>query len=265
LILRDRHKIVSRSILLLAISVLWVASSFSQVIPTDSLAKPSDSIVGDTFLSNKAKLKSFRADNPDSLDTPIIVMQPQDGTSEGDSTGSDSTKSKFGRFLGSIHLSPPRERYEAKVAVRRSLLLPGWGQLYNRRPWKVPIIYAGFGVFAYFIIDNHKGYLDYDRAVKCVGFPGTCSPNPYYLLGQNYGVQGLINIREGFRRYRDLNFIIAGLWYTLQAVDAYVDAHMRGFNVSEDLSLDFQPSLGLDPFRKNSLYTGMSVSLKLRK
>lgn len=235
------------------------------VVPADSAAVPSDTATVDTFLSSKTKLKSLREPNGDTVNAPIIVMDPSNGSESGDSTRQDTSRSKISRFLNSIHLSPPREHYDAKIAVRRSLLLPGWGQLYNRRPWKLPIIYAGFGVFAYFIIDNHRGYLDYDKAVKCVGFPGTCTPNPYYLLGQNYGVQGLINIREGFRRYRDLNFIIAGLWYTLQAVDAYVDAHMREFNVSEDLSLDFRPNVGIDPFRQNSLYTGMSVSLKLRK
>ncbi|MBK9448776.1 MAG: hypothetical protein IPN95_05050 [Bacteroidetes bacterium] len=236
-----------------------------QVIPPDTVIGIVDSLKADTFLSTKTKIKSLREPERDTVNAPIIIMDAGEATAVGDSSRKDTSKSKISRFLSTIHLSPPRERYDAKVAVRRSLLLPGWGQLYNRRPWKVPIIYAGFGVFAFFIIDNHRGYLDYDKAVKCVGFPGTCNPNPYYVLGQTYGVQGLINIREGFRRYRDLNFIIAGLWYTLQAVDAYVDAHMRGFNVSEDLSLDFHPNVGIDPFRQNSLYTGMTVSLKLRK
>jgi hypothetical protein len=263
--LRNCHKTFFLSILLTAISCLSSEWALGQVIPPDTLTQPADSSVSDSFLNTKTELKGFRTLPADSLDTPIIVMNPEDSVPVGDSTRHDTSRTKLGRFLGSIHLSPPREDYDAKIAVRRSLLLPGWGQLYNRRPWKVPIIYAGFGVFAYFIIDNHRGYLDYDRAVKCVGFPGSCNPNPYYVLGQSYGIQGLINIREGFRRYRDLNFIFCGLWYALQAVDAYVDAHMREFNVSEDLSLDVHPSLGIDPFRQNSLFTGMSVTLKLRK
>jgi hypothetical protein len=237
----------------------WVLpqSIFAQ---TDTLKAPQDSVK-----KGKSDLKSDGTEPGDTL-----IITPIEGDSllvapAGDTTQKDTSKTKFGRLLAKIHLTEPREHYEARTAVRRSLVLPGWGQLYNRRPWKVPIIYAGFATFAVFIAQNHKGYADFDKAVKCVGDTNSCVPNPYYILGQQYGIKGLISIRESYRRYRDLNIIFCGLWYVLQAVDAYVDAHLREFNVSSDLSLQLHPGLYIDPFRQRSLYTGVSLTLKLRR
>lgn len=153
-----------------------------------------------------------------------------------------------------------KDHYDPKIAMRRSLILPGWGQLYNNRWWKVPIVYAGFGVFAVLIIKNNQGYMEYDRAVKCKG-DTSCVNDPF----PGYSIDNIISVRESYRRYRDLNFILTGLWYTLNVVDAYVDAHLRDFNVSDDLSLDVHPRVWIDPFRQNSLYTGVTLSLKLRQ
>ncbi|MFN8395175.1 MAG: DUF5683 domain-containing protein [Bacteroidia bacterium] len=254
----------------MAVLALFGAGLFAnaQVIPADSLGGDSLKVVQDTVKKGKGSLKGgpvvaqdsvkkgkglFKGDKsaPDSLKSVVVRRD------DGDSTVVDSNKRKS--ILARIY--PHREHYDPKVAVRRSAILPGWGQMYNRRWWKVPIIYAGFAGFAYFIAVNHAGYREYDRSVKCKG-DSTCidDPHPEYT-----SIKSVINIREGFRRYRDLNIIFTGLWYVLNVVDAYVDSHLREFNVSDDLSLDVHPSLMIDPFRQRSLQAGMTLTLRLRQ
>lgn len=261
----------------------------AQVIPTDSLPSDSIRVIPDSLNKGKGSMKGSPTVTQDSSSHtgkgsmkggPVTA---QDSSSKkgkgqvkgggakpdslqsvvvrrgiGDSTALDTSKRKS--FLARIY--PQRDHYDPKIAVRRSAILPGWGQMYNRRWWKVPIIYAGFVGFGYFIAVNHAGYREYDRSVKCKGDSVNCvnDPHPEYT-----SIQSVINIREGFRRYRDLNIIFTGLWYVLNVVDAYVDSHLREFNVTDDLSMDVHPSLMIDPFRQRSLQAGMTLTLRLRR
>jgi hypothetical protein len=243
------HKTPVYGLILACIAFVFPLFLHAQVNPLDSIPRR-DSLGKDAM-------------KEEPVDTAVMFHVIEGDTVaavETDTTRPDTGKSKFKPFRNGIHLSPPKEHYNPRIALGRSLLLPGWGQLYNNRWWKVPIIYAGFGTFAAFIIGNNQGYLDYDRAVKCKGDP-TCTDDPY----PDYNIEGVIAIREEYRRYRDLSIILGGLWYVLQAVDSYVDAHLREFNVSEDLQAQLHPSLYIDPFRRNSLYTGVSLTLKLRR
>jgi Family of unknown function (DUF5683) len=226
---------------------------FAQVTPQDSVPKP-------VVSGGKEAIKGPAS----SVDTAATVVTQTD-TAALVITGDSTRKHAKGNHAFKLHLSAKKDFYDPKIAVRRSLILPGWGQIYDNRLWKVPIIYGGFAVFISFIITNHIGYLDYDRAVKCAGIPNLCVPNPYYVAGQIYTVPGLITIREGYRRNRDFNVILCGLWYLLNVVDAYVDSHLRSFNVSDDLSLNLDPSLGLDPFRQKNLVVGASLTFNLRR
>lgn len=220
--------------------------AFTQVTPPDSVPG-----------SGKGAIKS---EIPSSDTTLIITSGLPDDVVTVPTDSADTSKKRF-----RLHLSPKKDFYDPKVAVRRSLVLPGWGQVYNNRIWKVPIIYAGFATFTVFIIGNHQGYLEYDRALKCTDSINFCYPNPYATLQDQIGTQGIYNIREQYRRSRDFNIILCGLWYVLNLVDAYVDAHLRGFNVSEDLSLDVNPSIGIDPFRQKNMFVGASLTLNLRR
>jgi hypothetical protein len=147
----------------------------------------------------------------------------------------------------------------SKTAVRRSLILPGWGQAYMHKYWKMPIIYAGFATFGYFIVDNNRQFQIYKQAVKCRAY-GTCAD-----LFPDDSKETLISNREYYRKFRDLNVIFAGLWYTLQAVDAYVDGHMAAFDVSEELGFDVGPSLQFDPRGGNNVYSGITLNFTFNK
>jgi hypothetical protein len=247
-----RHRKFVQGLLLACLWSLIPLISFSQVVPKDRIKSPQDTVTR----------------RPDSLTQTTVIMEdsskkvviPPDSSvaTIGDTTVPDTGAPKPKKR--GIRLSTAKDFYNPRTAVRRSLVLPGWGQIYNNRWWKVPIIYAGFGTFAALIIGNNQGYLEYDRAVKCKG-DTTCILDPH----PEYSLESVLAIREEYRRYRDLSAIICGLWYVLQAVDAYVDAHLRGFNVSDDFSAFIEPNVMIDPFRKGSLYTGFSVTFKLRQ
>jgi hypothetical protein len=144
-----------------------------------------------------------------------------------------------------------------KIAVRRSLLLPGWGQAYNHRYWKIPIIYAGFAATTFVIIDQNSQFVRYRDAVKCRSY-GTCLDE-----FPDEDINTLISNREYYRRNRDLAVVVTGLWYALQAVEAYIDAHMMGFDVSDDLSLHWSPLMMVGGPGSIGISSGLTLKLSI--
>jgi len=125
-----------------------------------------------------------------------------------------------------------------------SLILPGLGQAYNKKYWKIPIIYAGFGVFYYFISFNQKEYVKWkDAYYHALVNDGTEPPVNEYeeLYGSRTDI--LKDQKDYYRRNRDLTYILTGLWYILNVIDATVDAHLFTWDVDEDLSLRWQPAM----------------------
>lgn len=120
----------------------------------------------------------------------------------------------------------------------KSMMIPGWGQVENKQIWKVPIIYGmfvGIGVYAGYLNGQHQDY----RAAFYNLNQGDDNdfrfgPTPDRL--QNVNSSQLQSIRDNFRNQRDFMFVVMGLAYGLNILDAYVYAHMRGFDVSDDLS-----------------------------
>ena len=117
-------------------------------------------------------------------------------------------------------------------------LLPGAGQVYNKKYWKLPIVYAGFGIIGYFAVINRNEYLKYHEAYVCSATLGEECTNE---LAQKYNTTDLKSIRDYYRRNTELSFIIGGVWYILQMIDAVVDAHLYYWNVNDDISLKVQP------------------------
>lgn len=124
-----------------------------------------------------------------------------------------------------------------RSVMYKSLMIPGWGQIENRQIWKVPIVYglfAGVGFYTVFLNDQYQEY----RAAYYNSFPDNdderFGPTPERLQGIN--ANQLQSERNSLRNQRDFMFVVMGLAYGLQALDAYVYAHMRNFDVSDDLS-----------------------------
>jgi hypothetical protein len=129
-----------------------------------------------------------------------------------------------------------------------SAILPGLGQAYNKKYWKIPLVYGAIGTSLYFYIDNGKKYHNYRDAYKrrLAGF----SDDQYQYLDDNR----LIQAQRFYQRNRDLSLLVTIGFYVLNIVDANVDAHLIQFNVSDNLSfqpevytneINYKPNLGL--------------------
>lgn len=141
-------------------------------------------------------------------------------------------------FATTVNDSLNREEYpKPKSVMLKSLMIPGWGQVENRQIWKVPIIYGLFAGIGYYTHTLHSDYKDY-KAAYYNSFAENddlrFGPTPGYLQGVN--ANQLQSNRNSLRNQRDFMFVVMGLAYGLNVVDAYVFAHMRSFDVSDDLS-----------------------------
>jgi hypothetical protein len=128
--------------------------------------------------------------------------------------------------------------HDPTTATVRSAILPGLGQIYNKKYWKVPIIYGGLGASGYFILRNTRKFREF-RSALVAETKGNA--HPYQGI---YNEQQLTTLKETYRRWRDLSYISLFAVYVLQVVDANVDAHLYEFDVSEDLSLRIRPWSG---------------------
>tara|TARA_R110002050_G_scaffold114255_2_gene229604 strand:- start:2470 stop:3051 length:582 start_codon:yes stop_codon:yes gene_type:complete len=128
---------------------------------------------------------------------------------------------------------------EPKTVLRQSLLIPGWGQVTNRQAWKVPIIYGLLGGLGYYSVYLTKEYHNY-RAAYYNSFSTNTDlrfgTTPDYLIGSS--ATYLKSNRDFLRNRRDFIYITIALSHLLNVVDAYVFAHLRTFDVSDDLSMN---------------------------
>lgn len=137
-----------------------------------------------------------------------------------------------------------------------SAVLPGLGQAYNGKYWKIPIAYAGLGVGIYFYLDNDKQYDRYRDAYKrrLAGF----QDDEFIVEGvTRVSTDGLIRAQKFYQRNKEISLLVTAGIYILNIIDANVDAHLQQFNVSEDLS--FKPSVNFDEFSGKTRY-GMSLN-----
>ncbi len=166
----------------------------------------------------------------------------------------------FGQVLevDSTKITKPATNAETvhspKKATIYSAILPGWGQAYNKKYWKIPLIYVGFGTIGYFVRWNDQNFDTYKLAYSDLtdDDPATDSyldleATQYYDLDnptdyENYK-SGLSKQAEYYHRNRDLLFICFFGFYGLNIIDASVDAHLFDFDISEDLTLNWQPAV----------------------
>lgn len=157
-------------------------------------------------------------------------------------------------------------------AVIYSAILPGLGQIYNRKYWKLPIVYGGFMGCAYAISFNGRYYKDYMNAYKDYTDkdPNTNSwedflPYQYKVnpasLDSTWFAGVLKRKKDYYRRYRDLSYIITAGLYVLCMIDAYVDAQLFDFDISPDLSFRIEPAI-FEPTPYNRRSFGLLCSFK---
>lgn len=132
-------------------------------------------------------------------------------------------------------------------------LIPSGGQIYNKRYWKLPIVYGMVGGLGYWVWFQQSRYAEYRDAYYIArSQPATTvAPLPATYLdagefpnaSRETSLNNIYNNLTGYRSYRDLAILVASLGYSLQILDAVVDAHLHDFDVSDNLSLNWQPAL----------------------
>jgi hypothetical protein len=139
-----------------------------------------------------------------------------------------------------------KAEHSPKKAAVRSAVIPGWGQSYNKKYWKIPIIYAALGITTYIFIDNLTTYQDYRLAYKGKYMARVNHDSTYYKQMDPIYIpvseESLRQGRDQFRMYIDYTAAVFLVFWGLNIIDAVVDAHLKTFDVSPDLSLKVKPS-----------------------
>jgi Family of unknown function (DUF5683) len=179
------------------------------------------------------------------------------------------------------YVKPEKKKFKAEPlrATMLAVALPGMGQIYNRKYWKIPVVYAGFGALVYSAGFNSRSYTTYVKAYQDFTdlIPETNSylplipadpktydpvlyPESYDPSSALYYKDGLLRMVDYYKRYRDLSYIGIAAWYLISILDANVDASLYNFDVSNNLDITFAPMFLPLP----GGYTGAGITANLR-
>ncbi len=180
-----------------------------------------------------------------------------------------------------LYVNNPETSVFAPDPVRATMLavaLPGMGQIYNKKYWKVPIVYLGFGGVAYsisYFSSNYNtfmtAYQDFTDDIAAtdsyrdliVADPSTYDrmnyPDTYNSSLESQYKDALLSKLDYFKKYRDFSYIGIGLWYLMTILDAHVDACLFNYDVSDNLGIDIVP---LALMQENGIQTGVNLSVR---
>jgi len=152
--------------------------------------------------------------------------------------------------------------FSPRKAIIKSAIIPGWGQVYNKKYWKVPLVYGALGTTAYLFFRNINQYKEAKNAyiLATDGDPSNDNliPQPYYNVKSQ--PERIRTFRNAVRQNVDYCVVFFVAFWGLNVVDAAVDAHLKSFDVSDDLSL--QIKAGYSPMANTN---GVSLVLKVGK
>lgn len=235
---RHHHKIL---LLLLIVSILLV------IAPRSVFAGELDTLQ----VTVNYDAKSIESESETPLDTlQKIVLQ-------------NTPKKKPVRDWATWHPNPKR-------ALWLALVLPGAGQIYNRKYWKLPLVYGGFVGCVYAMRWNDQMYHDYSQAYLDISDddPNTQSYNQFLHLGKAITKENMATYqnlfkqrKDRYRRWRDLSFFCLLGVYALSVIDAYVDASLSEFDISNNLSLRVEPAIINNRISRNP-FTASAVGLQ---
>jgi hypothetical protein len=177
---------------------------------------------------------------------------------------------------------PVKHKFQAEPlkATMMAVAFPGLGQIYNRKYWKIPLVYAGFGGLIYSVGFNSSNYIKYMKAYQDFtdAIKGTDSylylikadastydpvlhPDTYNPSTASYYKDGMLRMVDYYKRYRDLSYIGIAGWYLLSILDANVDASLFNYDISDNLDIAVVPvQLSLPGGFTGA---GLNVSLKV--
>jgi hypothetical protein len=214
-------------------------------------------------------LFSAKAQEVNVTEGDTILLSPVDSILLPELQSTDTLKWMEATTMSSFKPNPKR-------AVIYSALLPGLGQIYNRKYWKLPLVFGGYMGFIYAVTWNNKNYQDYSRAYFDLSGENPNDPESWhdswisfvpagmdpesYLTDASFKSR-LKNGRDFYRRYRDLSIILTIGWYFICMADVYVDAQLFDFDISPDLSLRLEPIIS-PATRYSACIYGLSCNIK---
>ncbi len=171
-------------------------------------------------------------------DIPVVLDSTQ-------MAGIDSLATRIDDLL------KPSFRPDPTRSLWLALVLPGIGQIYNHKYWKLPIIYGGFLGCAYALTWNNQMLSDYSQAYLDIMDNDPDTKSYEKMLPLNYSIAGredqfkeiFKNKKDYYRKYRDMSIMAFAAVYALSVIDAYVDAELSSFDISEDLSMRVRPAV----------------------
>lgn len=136
-----------------------------------------------------------------------------------------------------------QQKYDPRIATRRSAILPGWGQITNKKYWKLPIVYGALGTTAVIFFRNVNQFKEardaYINATDNNEQNDNLIPEPYFTV--RFQPERIRTFRNQVRQNVDYSVLFFILFWGLNVVDAAVDAHLKTFDVNDDLSLQIKP------------------------
>jgi len=197
-------------------------------------------------VDNSKATDSLQISNLDSLGIDAVVT---------DSLNNKNVKKEKFKLIKSIldktYPNPNR-------AAAFSLLLPGAGQIYNKKYWKLPIVYGALGGLGYVLHSSNEEYIILRSAYLAVVDDDPDTLNPFPNLNEN----ALLTLRDRANKRRQQGYIFLVAGWILNSVDAYVDAHLASFDVNEDISANIQP-VGILSANGNSYGVSITFTPKL--
>ena len=200
-------------------------------IKADSIIQVKDSLVIDSLklLEERQKIENMEAP----VDTAALVRK------------NDSIQKAMAAE------TKPRFIPNSNRAIWLALVIPGGGQIYNRKYWKLPIVYGGFVGCAYALTWNNRMYKDYSQAYLDIMDDDPNTKSYENMLPLNYSIAGredqykeiFKNKKNYYRKYRDMSIFAMIAVYLLSVVAAYVDAELSSFDISKDLGFLIEPAV----------------------
>lgn len=176
---------------------------------------------------------------------------------------------------------PTAKYYSPHKATLYSAVLPGMGQIYNKKYWKAPIVWGAMFGAGYMLFFNQKYYTEYKNAYRdyIIQDPANRSYEPLInRLHEVYGMEksdleyggknskwflnALNSKKMYYRQYRDYGYVAIGLVYVLNIIDAAVDAHFKQFDISDDLTIHWEPVCTPNPIYGTNFGVGVNLTFK---
>ncbi len=225
--------------------------SYSNINAQDSIENDS-AIIAKPFILNDSIQKSDTSSFPKRKFFPskkeTLIDTKKADTIVGLSTLT-SKKIKKQKKIDTTHYSP-------KTAAWRAAVCPGLGQIYMKKYWKLPIVYAAMGAVLYFVIDNGKKLKQFNGYIRN-SYNNVPNPEPY----SDYDAEELASFRDTYRKNVQLASFGTIFVWGLSIVDAVVDAHLHSFDISDNLSIKVKPKIN----NLNEMYyAGIALNLNIK-